>query len=135
MSQYGKATKNTKTEARDLVFRSLWPFRIVDSPLSPPDDSLRHKEVLQPDLAEWSTEPSRSCDQEDSHPNDNCSDDSRDNFASGCEAFSSDGYRHEHHRPQVHDSEDQENRHQPGAAITATETEPKSLSPSGAAVS
>jgi hypothetical protein len=51
-----------------------------------------------------------------------------------CETFDRDGCGHDSHRAEIHDSDDQENRHQAGTALAAVETETQALSPGRAGV-
>ena len=72
--------------------------------------------------AHRSPEPGCSRDQEQSCPDDEGSDGSRDALTSRCETFASDGCRHDSHRAQVHDPDDEEDRHQTGTAAAAVKT-------------
>ena len=55
-----------------------------------------------------SSEPGCSRDQEQPRPDDDGSDGSRDALTGRCETFDGDGCRHDSHRAQVHDPDDEE---------------------------
>jgi hypothetical protein len=57
------------------------------------------------------SEPGCSRDQEQPCPDDDGSDGSRDALTGRCETFDGDGCRHDSHRAQVHDPDDEEDRH------------------------
>ena len=61
-------------------------------------------------------------------------DGSRDALTGRCETFDGDGGRHDSHRAKVHDPDDQEDRHQTGAAAAAVEAEAQAVSPGRAGV-
>jgi hypothetical protein len=99
---------------------------------------------MQARLARWaksrramrdvSTEPGCSRDQEQPCPDDDGSDGSRDALTGRCETFDGDGCRHDSHRAQVHDPDDEEDRRQAATAVAAVEAEAQAVSPCRAGV-
>ena len=83
-------------------------------------------------MQDASFEPSCSRDQEQPCPDDDGSDASRDALTGWCETFDGDGCRHDSHRAQVHDPDDEEDRRQAGTAVAAVEAEAQAVSPSRA---
>src|SRR6266536_3303072 len=73
--------------------------------------------------ADASSEPGCSRDQKQPCPDDDGPDGSRDALTSRCETFDGDGCRHDSHRAQVHDPDDQQDRHQTGTTVAAVEAE------------
>jgi len=84
--------------------------------------------------ADASSEPGCARDQQQPCPNDDGPDGSRDARTDQCETFDGDGCRHDSHRAQVHDPDDQEDRHQTGTALAAVEAEAQAVSPGRAGV-
>ncbi|HSU05559.1 MAG TPA: hypothetical protein VLI93_08300, partial [Acetobacteraceae bacterium] len=76
-----------------------------------------------------SSDPGCSRNQDKPCPDAHGSDGARDAFTGRCETFNGDGCRHDSHRAQVHDSYDQEDRHQIGTTATAVEAEAQAVSP------
>ena len=76
--------------------------------------------------------PCPSCphDQKQPHPDDRDPNSSRDALTSRREAFDGNGRRHEGHRAEIHDSDDEEDHHQTDAAAAALESETQAMSPS-----
>jgi hypothetical protein len=70
-----------------------------------------------------SSEPGCSSDEKQS-----CSDESRDAFIGGRKTFGGDGCRHDSHRAQIHDPENQEDCRQAAAAMDAVKTETQTVS-------
>ena len=85
-------------------------------------------------MQDASFEPGCSRDQEQPCPDDDGSDASRDALTGCCETFDGDGCRHDSHRAQVRDPDDEEDRRQPGAAVAAVEAEAQAVSPGRAGV-
>ena len=85
-------------------------------------------EVLVHD-ADASSEPGCSRDQEQPCPDDDGPDGSRDALTGRCETFDGDGCRHDSHRAQVHDPDDEKDRRQAGTAVAAVEAEAQAVSP------
>src|SRR5216117_1345970 len=81
-----------------------------------------------------SSEPGCSRDQKQPCPDDDGSDGSRDALTGRCETFDGDGCRHDSHRAQVHDPDDEEDRCQAGTAVAAVEAEAQAVSPGRAGV-
>ena len=81
-----------------------------------------------------SSEPSCSRDQEQPCPDGDGPGGSRDALTGWCETFDGDGCRHDSHRAQVRDPDDEEDRRQPGAAVAAVEAEAQAVSPGRAGV-
>ena len=76
------------------------------------------------DMLAWKhfcAESGSSRDQKQPCPDDDGPGDSRDALTGRCETFDGDGCRHDSHRAKVHDPDDQEDRHQTGAAAAAVE--------------
>ncbi len=73
--------------------------------------------------ADASPEPGYSRDQKQPCPDDDDPDGSRDAVTRRSETFDGDGCRHDSHRANVHDPDDQEDRHQTGTAVAAVEAE------------
>ena len=65
-------------------------------------------------MRDASSEPGCSRDQEQACPDDDGADGSRDALTGRCETFNGDGCRHDSHREQVHDPNDEEDRRQTG---------------------
>jgi len=84
--------------------------------------------------ANSSSEPDCSHNQQQACPDHDGSDRSRGALTCRRKTFDGEGYRHDGHHAQVHDADDEEYRHQTGAAITAMDTEPQPISPSGTRV-
>src|SRR2546426_1979929 len=78
------------------------------------------------------SEPGCSRDQNQPCPDDDGPGDSRDALTGRCETFDGDGCRDDSHRAKVHDPDDEEDRHQTHAALTAVEAEAQAVSPGGA---
>jgi hypothetical protein len=78
----------------------------------------------------------RGCsrDQKQPCPDADRPDGPRDTLTGGCEALDADGNRHHSHRSQIHDSNDEQDRHRPGTAVAAMEAEPQPVSPGRAGV-
>src|SRR3712207_1259263 len=74
-------------------------------------------------MRDASSEPGCSRDQEQPCPDDDGSDGSRDALTGQCETFDGDRCRHNSHRAQVHDPDDEEDGHQAGTAVAAVEAE------------
>jgi hypothetical protein len=68
------------------------------------------------------------------NPDDDGPDASRDALTGRCETFDVDGCRHDSHRAQVHDRDDQQDRHQTGTAVAAVKSEAQAVSPGRADV-
>lgn len=66
-----------------------------------------------------SSEPGCSRDQKQPCPDDDGSDGSRDAPTARCEAFDADGCGHDRHRAQIHDSDDEEDKHAAALALLA----------------
>jgi hypothetical protein len=81
-----------------------------------------------------SSEPGCSRDQEQPCRDDDGSDGSRDALTARCDTFDGDGYRHDSHRAQVHDPDDEKDRRQASTAVAAMQTKAQSVSPGGAGV-
>jgi hypothetical protein len=79
-----------------------------------------------------SSEPGCSRYQEQPCPEDDASDGLRDALTGRCETLDGDGCRHDSHRAQVHDPDDEEDHHQTGTAVAAVEAEAQAMSPSRA---
>jgi hypothetical protein len=90
---------------------------------------MRGEAVALPDR-DASSESGGSGDQEQPCCNDDGPNGSRDAFNSRCETFNGDGCHHDSHRAQVHDSNDQQDRHEAGTAVAAMEAEAQATSPS-----
>src|SRR5437667_3275904 len=80
-----------------------------------------------------SSEPRCSRDQNQPCPDDDSPGGSRDALTGGCETFDGDGDRDSSHRAQVHDPDDQQDRHQTDNALPAVDAKAQALSPSGTA--
>jgi len=81
-----------------------------------------------------SSEPSCSRDQEQPCPDGDGPGGSRDALTGWCETFDGDGCRHDSHRAQVRDPDDEEDRRQAGTAVAAVEAEAQAVSPGRAGV-
>lgn len=84
--------------------------------------------------ADPSSDPGCPHDQKQPCRDENDPDGSGDALTGGCETFDGDGGRHDRHRTQVHDSETQEDRHQPDIALGAMKAEAQAVSPRRAGV-
>jgi len=88
-------------------------------------------DVDGPGLAPWakfrrtmgdaSSEPGYARDQEQPRPDDDDSDGPCDALTGRCETFDGDSCRHDSHRVQVHDPDNEEDRRQAGTAAAAVE--------------
>src|SRR6266403_3095649 len=122
-----------------------WPSPVqVPAELAMVDVSYQSVGLPSRTLARWvkfrrtmrdaSSEPGCSRDQEQPGPDDDGADGSRDALTGRCETFDGDGCRHDSHRAQVHDPDDEEDRGQAGTAVAAVEAETHAVSPGRAGV-
>src|SRR6266571_8613912 len=84
--------------------------------------------------ANASSEAGCSRDQKQTCPDGDGPGGSRDALTGRCETFDGDGGRDDSHRVEVHDPDDQEDRHQTDTALAAVEAEAQTVLPGGTAV-
>src|SRR6185436_222249 len=97
-------------------------------------DALLLENVLQVTQRSTTSSEPRLGDQKQPRPDRENPEGSRDDLTCGRETLDGDGARDHRHRQEIHDTDDQEDGHQPGAAVAAVKAEAQAMPPGRARI-